>query len=770
MSEEKGDLKELHPTIFDEKVVVEAKSEEYDNNGSGATRFVNGEPVISTGMDVSNYAVDVRDDRDEALTFRSLFIGTVVAGLGAALSEIYIFKPIDVAISSIFILLLIYTLGKGWARFLPSGKTFENHPALSRLAPIVQFINPGNFGIKEHVVATLLCTTAANGSTAVNNFAVQRLFYDAKVNASTAVLATFSTACFGYGIVGLLRPLTVYPAEMVYWANLPTVAVFQTLHFDAAKTSKRVKTFWATFGGAALYEIFPAYIFPWLNGISIPCLASQKASDGTRAVFTNVFGGAEGNEGLGLLSLSLDWLYIGSNFLSYPLVQQGKWTNSWVGIAICYIALSAIYYTNTFNSLRFPLLSTSIFSSDGSIYNQTLVFGPTFTLNQTAYEIEGRPFLTGSNVWSNMTQNWAIGGLVAHCLLFWSGYVIDSFKQIRNNTQEDRHWVAMQKYKEAPWWWFAILLVLSFLAGKIYHRDTTLPWWGYITALALGAFIAPFSNLMFARMGIGIATNQLMKMVPGAIHPGKPVANLYFSMWSHDVVGTSILLAGDLKVGQYLKIPPRVMVVTQLWGTILGCFINYAVMSAIVTNQREILLDPVGTNVWRKDYIFSSLNSNAITWSLAGQLYSIKGPYVWVPLGLVFGAIPTIIQWFIWKACLYSFKWPKIGPVPVDVIILPIIYQYMGWLAAGVNSTVLSTILVGIVSQVYVRQRYPGWYRKFNYLIGGALDGGAQVLIFILTFAVFGASGVSRPFPIWWGNPDAFSETAVNNIDYCKIL
>lgn len=30
-------------------------------------------------------------------------------------------------------------------------------------------------------------------------------------------------------------------------------------------------------------------------------------------------------------------------------------------------------------------------------------------------------------------------------------------------------------------------------------------------------------------MGNGIATNQLMKMVAGAINPGKPVANLYVS-------------------------------------------------------------------------------------------------------------------------------------------------------------------------------------------------------------------------------------------------
>lgn len=43
-----------------------------------------------------------------------------------------------------------------------------------------------------------------------------------------------------------------------------------------------------------------------------------------------------------------------------------------------------------------------------------------------------------------------------------------------------------------------------------------------------------------------------------------------FSMWSHDVINTSATLAADLKVGQYLKIPPRVMFLTQVWGTIFG--------------------------------------------------------------------------------------------------------------------------------------------------------------------------------------------------------
>jgi hypothetical protein len=61
-----------------------------------------------------------------------------------------------------------------------------------------------------------------------------------------------------------------------------------------------------------------------MNGISIPCLVTQGASDSYRRVITNVFGGAEGNEGMGLLELSLDWQYISSVILSYPILQQGR--------------------------------------------------------------------------------------------------------------------------------------------------------------------------------------------------------------------------------------------------------------------------------------------------------------------------------------------------------------------------------------------------------------------------------------------------------------
>ena len=59
-----------------------------------------------------------------------------------------------------------------------------------------------------------------------------------------------------------------------------------------------------------IWEIFPSYIFPLLNGINVFCLATQHASPAAQDVITNLFGGTDGNEGLGFLSFLSDWQYI----------------------------------------------------------------------------------------------------------------------------------------------------------------------------------------------------------------------------------------------------------------------------------------------------------------------------------------------------------------------------------------------------------------------------------------------------------------------------
>ncbi|KAL2843107.1 OPT oligopeptide transporter protein-domain-containing protein [Aspergillus pseudoustus] len=709
--------------------------------------YVKGHPVINNGADVSKFIVSDRDDGDPALTFRSVVLGSVFTALSSVITILYVFKPYQVQVSPVFLQLLVFVFGKAWATFTPRPDRFKS-PWIQK---ILRFLNFGqHFGIKEHVVAALIASSGNNGLSGVEVHAVERLFYDFHVSATTAVLSTFSIALCGFVLAGILRPLIVYPGEMVYWSTLPQVVLYQNLHFDPAANKRRLTKFaWALLI-AAVWELFPAYMVTWFGGLSIFCLASLDAPEHTRKVFSTIFGGASSNEGLGLLNFSLDWQYIQSTFLSLPFKQQ---VNSWIGYVIFYIMMSALYYGNAWNAKTFPFMSSSLFLSNGDKFTPDSVTNPSGTIDYGKLSAIGLPHLTSSTVWGYLTQNLAIGALITHVLIFYRKDMILAWKQARSRTQPDPHYQGMLKYKEAPMWWYLALFVLAFFAGLIVtiKGETTLPVWGYIVSLILGAFIAPFSCILYGLYGTGVGTNQLSKMVAGALHPGRPLAGLYFASWSHQVILLSVNLANWLKVGQYTKVPHRIMFATQVYGTLLGAGLNYAVMITIVNSQREILLDPIGNSVWSGATV-QNLNSQAITWSLAKEVYGIHGRYLIVPLGLVIGLALPFAHWGVIKLVPRVRKWP---------LNTAIITSYAGAQTYyGSTSWINSTIAVGIFSQAWLRRRMPGIYNKYNYLIGAALDGGSQLIIFILSFAVLGASGTERPFPTWWGNPSG-------NPDHC---
>ena len=59
----------------------------------------------------------------------------------------------------------------------------------------------------------------------------------------------------------------------------------------------------------------------------------------------------------------------------------------------------------------------------------------------------------------------------------------------------------VEHYKEAPWWWYVAILVISFVIGLVVvvKENITLPAWAYIVALLLGTFMAPLvSNALFS--------------------------------------------------------------------------------------------------------------------------------------------------------------------------------------------------------------------------------------------------------------------------------
>ena len=95
------------------------------------------------------------------------------------------------------------------------------------------------------------------------------------------------------------------------WSNHFNAA----LHFDTTANFKRLRLFWTAFTAMFCYEVIPSYIFPLLNGVNVFCLASQKASPNVQNVFTNVFGGSDSNEGLGLFGFGFDWQFITSSYV-----------------------------------------------------------------------------------------------------------------------------------------------------------------------------------------------------------------------------------------------------------------------------------------------------------------------------------------------------------------------------------------------------------------------------------------------------------------------
>lgn len=91
---------------------------------------------------------------------------------------------------------------------------------------------------------------------------------------------------------------------------------------------KRLRFFWIVFIAIFCWEWFPEYIAPTLTGVSIFCLTNRNSPWVTRTFLqifirsiisepgltssTGIFGGSNGNEGLGMFALSFDWNYVGS--------------------------------------------------------------------------------------------------------------------------------------------------------------------------------------------------------------------------------------------------------------------------------------------------------------------------------------------------------------------------------------------------------------------------------------------------------------------------
>ncbi|KAJ5891675.1 uncharacterized protein N7473_007903 [Penicillium subrubescens] len=240
-------------------------------------------------------------------------------------------------------------------------------------------------------------------------------------------------------------------------------------------------------------------------------------------------------------------------------------------------------------------------------------------------------------------------------------------------------------------------------------------------------------------------------MLAGYMMPGHPLANMYFKTYSYNALSQGWLLLRDLKLAQQNKLSSKATFVTQVIGCIMGALLNYVTMISIVQNQATILESAEGTNI-RSGAQIQQFNTLAIAWSIAPKMFSVGARYEWVTIAFLIGFITPLPFYIMHRHFPQQRIWPYLNT--------SIILWYLGYLFVGLNASLTSYYILGAFGQFYLRRYRPQYFVKWNYLISAALDGGTQVMVFLATFAVFGGSGKSVPFPTWAGN-------RTDHYDYC---
>jgi OPT family oligopeptide transporter len=152
--------------------------------------------------------------------------------------------------------------------------------------------------------------------------------------------------------------------------------------------------------------------------------------------------------------------------------------------------------------------------------------------------------------------------------------------------EKDVHSRLMSVYPEVPHWWYGTLFVIAFVLGigAIAGFPTQLPIWAYIIALILSALFVVPVGIIQAITNQQVPLNVIVELVAGYMIPGKPIAVIIFKAYGYLVANQAIMFAGDLKLGHYMKVPPRTMFAVQTVATVVSCFVVLGVQTWMFGN------------------------------------------------------------------------------------------------------------------------------------------------------------------------------------------
>ncbi|KAH8895289.1 Tetrapeptide transporter, OPT1/isp4 [Thozetella sp. PMI_491] len=679
-------------------------------------------------------AVKPEDDPDEYVdTVRAWTIGTITCTVVASINVLLAEHFTSVGIYSPVVQLVSYPMGTGWARFMPDWRftLFGTEIAL----------NPGPFNKKEHTIITMMTAAGSSTSYAISILISQQVFYGQAWGWGFQILLILSTQAMGFGIAGVLRRFLVWPAAMVWPACLITCTIMDGLHNHAGSdpaTSNgwkigRYAFFLAVAGTTFLWEWVPNTMAPFLSFIGqFPTWIAPE-----NVVVNQVFGGMNG---LGFIPGTLDWSVVAGFFgspLQYPAFAI---YNFLVGGLLIIVAGFGIAFAGPDFMQYLPLSANRNFDHFGKVYNTSRILNDDLTMNEEAYYDYSPLFIGPAFALSYGLGFAALISNVVHVGLFYGKDIWRRTKDI-NYEEPDIHLKLMRKYKEAPEWWFALIFLVSFAFGLATSLawDTKLTWWGFIICILIGAVLVLPVGIIQAVTSQQTGLNIITEFIVGYMLPGRPIAMMLFKSWGYMLSYNALNYVSDMKIGHYMKIPPRSMFRAQCFAVVWLALVQVSTFNWILGNIPQICDadQPQGFTCPGATTFFNA----SVIWGVIGprRMFGPGAIFSWINWFWLIGAVLPVIQYFVAK------RYPR---SIARYIFFPALFGVGGMIPPATVWYLTNWLLVGWFFNVFVMKRWPGWWSRYTYVLSGALDVGNAICLVLFALGL-GLSG--SVFPDWWG-------------------
>ncbi|KAF8648518.1 hypothetical protein AX16_006224 [Volvariella volvacea WC 439] len=706
------------------------------------------------------------DDPDmPAMTIRMWFVGLLLCIISSALNVFFNFRWPAPTVVPLVLLLISYPFGKFLAFTLPitvyriplphlPARWLPSHPFFAFLRPLtypspIEFsLNPGPWNIKEHVLVFIMANVAVGSPYALNAVVVSEVFYELDLGYWFALVLVLATQLTGFGLAGLCRRFLVWPASMVWPQNLVACTLLNTLHAEdeddgigmagssGGKGMSRYKFFIVVTIASFFWFFLPGFLFEALSVFSFICWAAPN-----NIPVNQLFGV---HSGLGMSILTFDWSQI--SWIGSPLmVPWWAEVHIFLGFVMFYWILTpALYYTNSWNLAYFPISANEPYDRFGNVYNISRVLRHDDTFDLAAYDEYSPLYLPATYAMTYLLAFALSTCVIVHTLLYHGQSLLNGIKKMRVES-DDIHAKLMRNYPEVPDWWYAmafcVFFSLAVVAVEVWEA-TNVPVWALVLSVLLPVIYILPSGFIYAMTGQGITLNILAQIIPGTLLPGNPLANMVFKAYSVQTLTAATSFVQDLKLGHYVKVPPRATFLVQLIATTMAAFVQVGVKEWIFNNVHDIC-QPDSTSQLTCPHNQVFFTASAV-WGLIGPSRQFGKGSIYHPhlYAIIVGAFLPLPFWF-WQR-RYPNSWIKYVSTPVILNGVSAIPP-----ATGINYS--SWFAVGFVFQYLIRKKNFPWWSKFNYVASAALDSGTVISLMFIFFSLQFPRGGSISVN-WWGN------------------